>query len=311
MRTHRIGLAFAAAAMMFAAGCGGDATPNTASAGGAPTPKADTTRSSQRFTPRPLGTTHAPAGFYEYLPPGYGDGTRHPLLVFLHGFGANGDGSAAQLGNLFDGGIPPLIHSDNWPSDRPFIVLAPQHASPPDDPQGKAYARCDQAPHPGTCVMKIQHDQGHPAGHTNCATPAEVDAFLAYAIANYDIDPSRVYLTGLSCGAYAAYEYLAAYGATRITALVAIAGDARPAWGAAGCKLAAVPIWAFHGDADDTVELAGSTTPMTGLATCPATAARPVKLTVYRGVGHDSWTRTYDLSAGNDIYTWMLGFTRL
>jgi len=30
--------------------------------------------------------------------------------------------------------------------------------------------------------------------------------------------------------------------------------------------------------------------------------------TIYPGVGHDSWDRTYDLSAGN-IYTWMLRFT--
>jgi hypothetical protein len=26
-------------------------------------------------------------------------------------------------------------------------------------------------------------------------------------------------------------------------------------------------------------------------------------------VDHDSWTRTYDLSAGHDIYDWLLGFT--
>jgi hypothetical protein len=31
---------------------------------------------------------------------------------------------------------------------------------------------------------------------------------------------------------------------------------------------------------------------------------------VYPGVDHDSWTRTYDLTAGNDIYEWMLGHTR-
>jgi len=34
------------------------------------------------------------------------------------------------------------------------------------------------------------------------------------------------------------------------------------------------------------------------------------KLTIYPGVGHNAWDRTYDLSAGNDIYTWMLGFSK-
>jgi hypothetical protein len=33
-------------------------------------------------------------------------------------------------------------------------------------------------------------------------------------------------------------------------------------------------------------------------------------MTVYPGVDHDSWTRTYDLSAGHDIYAWMLDQTR-
>ena len=117
-----------------------------------------------------------------------------------------------------------------------------------------------------------------------------------------------MYLTGLSCGAYAAYEYLAQYGATQIAALVAIAGDARPAWASAACRLGAVPIWAFHGDADDTVDPAGSTEPMAELAKCPAPPAQPVKSTTYPGADHNSWTRTYDLSAGNDIYAWLLGF---
>ena len=31
-----------------------------------------------------------------------------------------------------------------------------------------------------------------------------------------------------------------------------------------------------------------------------------LRLTVYPGVGHDSWDRTYDLSAGHDIYSWLL-----
>ena len=43
--------------------------------------------SSSRHTPRPLGSTSADRGFWEYLPPRYGDGAGHPLLVFLHGLG--------------------------------------------------------------------------------------------------------------------------------------------------------------------------------------------------------------------------------
>ena len=185
MRMHRTVLALAPTVLLLGACSGGSG----ASSNAGQTPTAVNERASQRLTAHPLGETDAPAGYYEYLPPGYGDGTARPLLVFLHGFGGNGDGSAAELDNLFDGGIPELIHSNRWPSDRPFVVLAPQHASPPDDAADPAYAQCDAAPHGASCVMRIQHDKGHPVARTYCATPAEVHSFLSYAIARFDVDP--------------------------------------------------------------------------------------------------------------------------
>lgn len=300
MRLRRVALVWATVALLLM-GCGEGGASDTAGR----TPTAVNERASQRFTPHPLGDSGAPAGYLEYLPPGYGDGGSRPLLVFLHGFGANGDGSA-ELHKIFEAGIPELISSDQWPLERPFVVLAPQHQSPAHDPA----LRCGQEKYPGSCAMKIQHNLGHPASGTPCATPVEVEKFLAYAITKYDVDPKRVYLTGVSCGAYAAYEYVAKYGATQIAAMVAIAGDARPAWATAKCKLAAVPIWAFHGALDDTVELVGSTEPMAKLAKCPRPPGQPVKITIYPDADHDAWTRTYDLSAGNDVYAWLLGFER-
>jgi hypothetical protein len=49
---------------------------------------------------------------------------------------------------------------------------------------------------------------------------------------------------------------------------------------------------------------------MDQLAACPAPPALEIKKTIYPGVGHDSWSRTYDLSAGHDVYAWMLSKTR-
>ena len=39
--------------------------------------------------------------------------------------------------------------------------------------------------------------------------PADIDAFIRYAVEHYDIDEQRVYLTGQSCGAIGAWQYLA------------------------------------------------------------------------------------------------------
>jgi hypothetical protein len=42
-------------------------------------------------------------------------------------------------------------------------------------------------------------------------------------------------------------------------------------------------------------------------ACSPAPLVAP-RLTIYPGVGHDSWTPTYDGSAGHDIYSWLLQY---
>jgi predicted esterase len=216
----------------------------------------------------PLGSSDAMQGYWEYTPPGYGGGEQYPLLVFLHGIGENGDGSDAQLDKLLSNGPPRLIDQDQWPHERPFVVLSPQH----------------------------------PGG--GCPGVAEVHDFLAFATSHYDINPARVYLTGLSCGAIGAWGYLGTHLDEQITALVPIAGDGVGAFNQAGCDLGRVPIWAFHGDADDVVGVNGTIEPVTKLQACDP---KPdVEMLIYPGVGHDSWTMTYDLSAGHDIYAWFL-----
>lgn len=44
---------------------------------------------------------------------------------------------------------------------------------------------------------------------------------------------------------------------------------------------------------------------MERLMACPEPRGEQ-RLTIYPGVGHDSWSRTYNGSAGHDIYSWML-----
>lgn len=229
--------------------------------------------SSERLTIRPAGVVAgSPAGYVEYLPPGYGDNEPRPLLVFLHALGVNGDGSEAALAPLLDHGLPALIAEDEWPEDRPFVVLMPQT--------------------PGT-------DQ--------CPTAAEVDSFLDFATEQYEIDESRVYLTGMSCGGVGAWEYLATHGNEVVAAAVLVSAPALFAFEQAGCELGDVPTWSFHGDADDVVPLGeGVEQPISELKACTDPAPVDTRLTVYPGVGHEAWNGTYDLAAGHDIYSWLL-----
>jgi predicted peptidase len=231
--------------------------------------------SSQRFSERPMGSVAgAPQGYWEYLPPGYGDGAKRPLLIALHGSGENGTGTKGSLRKLLDTGIPKLIERDEWAASRPFIVLAPQHTGALPD---------------------------------SCPDPGEIDGFLRFAMKHYDVDAHRVYLTGLSCGAIGAWAYLATHEDERLAGAVLIAGYGGEAMAYAGCALGKVPIWAFHGSADKTVDpTAGTIRPMAELEKCTDPKPVEARITIYDGVGHDSWDRTYDLSAGHDIYAWLL-----
>ena len=236
--------------------------------------------SSDRLVMRPLGTTSAAQGFWEYLPAGYATRNDWPLLVCLHGIGENGNGTSAELTRLLSNGVPQLIRGNGWPvaastAGDAFVVVAPQNA------------------------------------RGGCHNPTDVDAFLRWAASRYGVDQSRIYLTGLSCGAIGTWEYLRTVGANALpAAVVPICGNGIDAWNQRGCLLGNMPMWAFHGDADGTIPVQGSIVPVTGVAGCTSPVAADARLTIYPGVGHDSWTATYNLSAGHDIYAWFLTHRR-
>jgi hypothetical protein len=105
---------------------------------------ANRTASARYLTPKPIGSTDFPMGYYEYLPPGYrAGGAQSPLLIALSGYRENGDGTPGALVTLLRAGIPRFIDIGAWPTDRPLVVLALQHVegAPPIDT-----SRCDGVP---------------------------------------------------------------------------------------------------------------------------------------------------------------------
>jgi predicted esterase len=263
--------------------------------------------SSKYLTERPIGSTDFSRGFYEYLPPSYSaTGAPSPLLLFFNGYGENGDGTPEGLSNMLFAGIPRYINVGGWSTDRPFVVLSHQHV---EEPGGFDFSSCDGVPWGGSCNMQVQHDLDN-VPPAFCTTPDEVDDFIDYAVAHYNVDPTRVYLTGLSCGAYGVWEYLAKYhDDLQVAAAVPIAGDGRPAFAPSYCDIGATPVWAFHGALDDTVDPLGSIVPMTALADCAIVPPDQAKLTVYPDRDHNSWDPAYGGANGDDIYSWMLGFS--
>ena len=263
--------------------------------------------SAKYLTERPIGSTDSPAGYDEYLPPSYtATGAQSPLLLFFHGYGETGDGTPEAISRLVAAGIPKYINVGGWPTDRPFVVLAPQHV---EDPPGFDFSSCDGAQFGGSCNMQVQHDNGN-VQPAFCTTPNEVRDFIDFATTHYNVDLSRVYVTGLSCGAFGVWEYLGFYGGDhKVAAAVPIAGEGRPAFATASCSLGDTPIWAFTGLLEDTVDPQGSIVPMTALQDDCGVPAEQAKLTVYPDRDHNSWDPAYGGANGDDIYSWMLGFT--
>ncbi|WP_299429145.1 prolyl oligopeptidase family serine peptidase [Sphingomonas bacterium] len=211
----------------------------------------------------------AAAGGYPYLvfvPRGYGaDSTQKwPLVIFLHGSGERGTDIEAVKRN----GPPKVI--DRHPGS-PFLLVSPQLEEGLDD------SRWDTA---------------------------KLDAMLAAVRKTYRVDPTRIYLTGLSLGGYATWDW-AFKRPDLFAAIVPVSANSEDA-SRDPCTLKDMPIWAFHGDQDDVVD------PLKGFAIMHAIDAckgsiRP-KMTIYPQMTHGSWEPAYDDPA---LWRWLLEQRRI
>jgi len=109
------------------------------------------------------------------------------------------------------------------------------------------------------------------------------------------IDPKRIYLTGLSMGGYGTWDLAARYPG-KFAAIAPVAGGETP--GIAE-RLKGMPTWVFHGSEDDVVPTRYSLDIVQAMQKLGA----PVKLTIYPGVGHGGWDKTY---TNPELYSWFL-----
>lgn len=114
---------------------------------------------------------------------------------------------------------------------------------------------------------------------------------------NNNVDTNRIYLTGLSMGAWGAWNLAFAHPET-FAALVPICGFVDRVPMIENCKIANIPTRIFHGLVDDVVDVNYSITIYKKLKGC----SKDLELTIFDDANHDSWTRVYNNAA---IYEWM------
>ncbi len=186
-----------------------------------------------------------------YVPADYATKPSWPAILFLHGAGERGDDGLLQT-NV---GLAPAIRQN--PSRYPAIVVFPQV---PRDSQW-------------------------------VGTPGDMAvAALQQTIREFHVDPRRVYLTGLSMGGhgtwYVAYQHPELFAAVVPIcgwvrefpqfrgSVPAVPGDSAAVMPNLVQRLGKTPIWIFHGEMDQVVNVNGAREPAAALKAAGAECRR-------------------------------------
>jgi len=215
-----------------------------------------------------------------YVPADYAAKSSWPAILFLHGAGERGNDGLIQTAV----GLGAAIRQNA--TRYPAIAVFPQ--APPDSQW--------------------------------VGTPADMAvAALQQTMREFHVDPSRVYLTGLSMGGHGTW-YVAYRHPELFAAIVPICGWVRDFPQFRGSvpvvpgdsasiiphlvqPLCNVPIWIFHGEVDQVVNVNGSREPATALKA----ASADVRYSELLGLNHNSWDAAY---ASDEFTRWLFAQQR-
>ena len=177
-----------------------------------------------------------------------------PLIIQLHGAGERGDGNE-ELSLVDVHGFSGLVSDGEYPC---LFVM-------PQCPKNSFWAARIES------ILRLVDQL--------------VDAF--------DVDPKRIYLTGLSMGGYG--TWFTAMARPDLFAAIAPVCGGGMAWNATKLTM---PVWAFHGACDTTVTPTQSDEMVAMLKAHGA----DVRYTRAEGVGHNVWELAYT----EELLDWLL-----
>ncbi len=262
---------------------------------------------------------NADRDYFVYLPRGFKQQDKWPVMLFLHGNGERGDGKG-ELDYVLKHG--PLFEAWCQKRDLPFVIISPQLPmydqgdvdyiknrkpediperipGPPTHPYPPHYTGKD-AMEGQLSEMPTREFDTDPRGWNTIAD--EVMGMVDTVLAKYKGDPQRVYLTGLSYGGFGTW-YLASKHPEKFAAIAPIVGYGTPdmAKPIADAKL---PVWVWAGGRDNAVK-ARYFYPL--LNELEKLGHKDVRFTIEADMGHDTWIRVY---ASKDFYDWLLSHSK-
>ena len=210
-----------------------------------------------------------------YVPPSWTPGEKWPVILSLHGSIERGSDGIVQSRVALGAAVR------RYPERFPAVIVMPQCRPGVDwiDPTMQAQAL------------------------------GALDA----AIKEFNGDPKRVYLTGLSMGGYGAWNLAARYPG-RFAALAVVCGGIKwppeaamqplgsgndNPYARTARAVAHIPIWVFHGDQDRNVPVSESRRMVEALKALRV----PVRYTEYPGIAHECWDITY---RNPELAAWLL-----
>ena len=200
---------------------------------------------------------------------------KYPLVVFMHGAGGRGTDNERPVRNTFG----TMLIKPEIRAEYPCFALFPQIPAEMGMPFGGGIREEKDSPTPeistaGKMVMEL----------------------IESTIKDYPIDRSRIYVTGQSMGGFGSLAMISLY--PDLFAAAAPVCGGQPI-GQVKLWAAKVPVWLFHGDADNTVKTEYSRNIVAELDRLGVTNYR---YTEYPGVGHDSWRNAY---AEPELMQWL------